>query len=161
MAIVRYCAAADVSKVLSAAGVSLRVDDGDATVLDAIDEASVEVDGFALLLYSQTALLASQWVKKKCAWLAARFLCLRRGNAPSKAMAKECERIFDQLDEVRLGSLQIPDAPQRKAAAPVLSNQRVRLVPIPQAVTERGRSTGNPEGYPPHDDQYDPTDYTL
>jgi hypothetical protein len=49
----------------------------------------------------------------------------------------------------------------QKAAVPVLSNQRVRLTPFPQAITETGRSTGTQEGYTPNNDNYDNFDYSV
>lgn len=160
MAITQLCAADDVQKILSAAGVSLRIDD-DATATDwAIDTASMEFQGFAGLLYNTAALAASNWVKKTVAWLAAEALCERRNNAPSKKLAKRCEKIREVGEDIRLGFFVIPDAPQNKQTVPVLSNQRVRLVPIPQVVTETGRSTGTQEGYIPTDDGMDFTEYT-
>ena len=50
----------------------------------------------------------------------------------------------------------LPDAATRKAAAPTLSNQRVRVWPVPHVVNTRHNSTGNPQGY---DGNADPSDY--
>lgn len=159
MAITTYCAAGDVQKILSATGVSLRVDDDADASLWAREEAAVLINGYCQLLYSIAALAASTWVTRQSAWFAARELCRRRNNPVPQPLAEKCEALDERFEDIRMGQFQIPDAPMRKANAPVLSQQRVRYVPIPQAVTERGRSTGTPEGYPTFDDQYDITDY--
>lgn len=160
MPITQLCAAADVQKILSTSGVNLRTDDDAAATSWAIDAASVEFMGFAGLLYSTAALAASNWVLKTVAWLAAEALCERRNNAPSKPLARRCEKIREVGEDIRLGFFVIPDAPQSKQTVPVLRNQRVRLTPIPQVVTEPGRSTGHQEGYPTTNDPADFTDYT-
>ena len=157
-----YTTAALVQKILGLSGVSLRVDDDTDAADWSREEASVEIEEFLLLNYTSTALAASNWVARTCAWLAAGYLCLRRLNAIPSALAEELARRRARLEQMRLGQLKVPDAMPRKGEAPVLSNQRVRLRPIPQAVTERGRSTGTPANYPQHDDWTDQyIDYTL
>lgn len=160
MAITQLCAAGDVQKVLSQVGVNLRTDDDPTAMSWAIDTASMEFMGWAGLLYSVSALAASNWVVKTVQWLAAEALCERRNNAPSKRLTHRCEKIREVGEDIRLGYFVIPDAPQSKQTVPVLSNQRVRLVPVPQVVTEVGRSTGKQQGYAPFDDQQDYTDYS-
>lgn len=158
-AITTLCADGDVQKILSVVGVKLRVDDDAAALQWAREEAAVDILGYVGLQYSPTALANSNWVLRRAAWLAARHLCSRRGNPVPGVIRKRCEQIEAQLQAVQDGR-PIPDAPQSKQSVPVLSNQRVRLVPIPQVQTEPGRSTGKQQGYSTNNDQYDVTDYT-
>ena len=161
MAITSYITSAELQLEMSASGISLRVDDDSTATAQAIADASIEADGYALLRYNRTVLAASDWYKLKVKHIAQFMLATRRLNpCPQSAQIKYGKAIAD-LEKVQSGLVNICDAPGRKEEAPVLSNQRVRVVPFPRTVTERGRSTGQPEGYTQHDDSTDVMDYSL
>lgn len=156
MAATPYCTAAQLATRMSATGVALRTDD-DATGDDiAIDEASIEIDGYLRLMYTPAVLATSDWVRKKCVDLATYFLCIRRLNNVPRSVELVYDKAIKDLEKVQSGQMQIADIPMRSAMVPTLSNQRVRLKPFPQVVTEPGRSTGEQgDGYVPHNDRQD------
>ncbi|WP_020475713.1 phage protein Gp36 family protein [Zavarzinella formosa] len=136
-------------------GADLRIDDDSLSLDDVIADATTEAKGYVSRLYSDDALASSNWIELKVRDIAAYFLCLRRLNdAPPSAKLAYDKAIAD-LEKIQSGETQIPDAAMTKQAAPVLTNQRLRLWPFPNIVNVPSRSTGNPEGYYSHDD---PTD---
>jgi len=147
-----YTTSTKLQKRLSSTGVSLRLDDDATAVTQVIEEATIEVNGYCQLLYPISELAASDWVCLKCTDIAMWFLCARRNNPVPQVVQDRYDKALADLERVRAGSLQIPDAGMSKAAVPVLSNQRVRLWPFPHVVTERSQSTGTPEGYTGNDD---------
>lgn len=153
--ITQYCDAEAVKKILSAVGVKLRMEDDKEALSWSIDEASVDIDEYCLQSYTPASLSQSNWAAKQAAWRAAKYLCQRKNNPVPASLAEEVEKREERLEMVRTGLLKIPDAVKRKADVPVMTNQRVRLSPFPQSVSERGRSTGTPQGYTPHDDRTD------
>jgi phage gp36-like protein len=161
MAVTSYITSAELQLEMSASGVSLRVDDDATATAQCIADASIEADGYALLRYSRVALAASDWYKLKVKHIAQFYLCTRRQNPCPQSAQIKYEKAIADLEKVQLGKLNLPDVAGRKEEAPVLSNQRVRVTPFPRTVTERGRSTGTPEGYTQADDTTDVFDYTL
>ncbi len=147
MTISAYTTEAKVTKRLSATGVSLRVDDDVTAGADACMDASIEVYGYLGNIYSDTSLAQSQWVSKKATDIAAVYYCQRRGNPVPKALRIVFDKAIEDLERAQAGKFVIPDAAQRKANVPVLSNQGVVLRPNPRVVTQKTASTGNPEGY--------------
>jgi len=157
---VTFCDDSDVQKILSQTGAALRIDDDAGAAQWAREEATMELLEYLGFRYTTTAMQKSAWVTRKAAWISAKFYCERRGNPVPGSLADELYRqesgLYARLEQMRTGLRSIPDTMTRKADIPVLSNQRERLKPFPQAVTERGRSTGTPDGYTPFDDQTDP-----
>lgn len=159
MAITAYTTSGAISQRVSADGLSLRVDDSGADINAVIDDASIEADGYALLLYSRTQLSQSDWYAKKVTDLAVYYLCQRRLNAvPDTAQANYDKAIAD-LEQVKTGFLQIPDCAMRKGLAPRVSNVRSKLYPFPHVVVEPKRSTGTAAGYVQNKDAYEFFDY--
>lgn len=156
MATTAYCTIGDIQNRLSATGVTSRTDDTPPDDYgDVIDEASRIVDESCLLMYSEANLAASGVVKHWTANIASFLLCERRGNPVPVGIASKYERVMETLDKVLLHGRQIPDIPMRKVGAPVLSNVRVQLAPVPHTVVERSRSTGKPDGYRQRNDVLD------
>lgn len=151
-----YTTREKLEKRMSAVGVDDRIDDDLTSLTEVIADATVEVNGYCLTQYSATQLAASDWIQKKTLDVACFFLCLRRNNPPPQSVQFMYEKAIADLELVRAGSIRIPDAATRKAAAPTLSNQRVNLWPHPHVVTIPHSSTGNPEGY---DQSTDPHDF--
>lgn len=157
MAQLQYCTSGDLNLVLSANGVTLRSDDNASAVSDAIDEASAEIDFYCARRYDPASALAtSLWVAKKCRVIAAAMLCTRRANPIPQGISFRYEKAIKDLENIQSGKLQIPLVAGRKTDAPVLSNQRAALSPLPRVVTEMGRSTGTPQGYSQPQPAFDP-----
>ena len=157
MAQLQYCTSTDVQLVLSAEGVTLRSDDNAAAVSDAIDEASTEIDFYCARRYDPASALANNlWVAKKCRVIAAAMLCTRRANPLPQGIVFRYEKTIKDLEGVQSGRVQIPLVAGRKTDVPVLSNQRAALSPLPRVITEMGRSTGTPQGYPQPQPAFDP-----
>ncbi len=143
-----YCSLTDLQNRLSADGVTYRTDDDPPTLYgDVIIDASSQIDEHLYFLYDPTQLALSDWVRERCADLAAYLLCERRGNPPPPGIASKYERAMDRLEKVRLGQLAVPNLPVMKSMAPVLSNCRIQLFPWPRVVVEPSNSTGTPAGY--------------
>lgn len=152
MAQTLYTTSAEISTRVSALGVSLRDDDMPGTgsldgVVGAISDASTELDGYALRIYSPASLAGSAWVRKKCTDIAVYFLCLRRLNDPPRAAQAQYDQALKDLEGVRGGKIAIPDAYERRGLAPELSNVRVGLQPTPRIVVSDNLSTGKDTGY--------------
>jgi Protein of unknown function (DUF1320) len=143
-----YCSLSDCADRLSSAGVALRLDDGppsfDGSVLQ---DASRTIDEFLLLWYTEANLAVSPWVRQRCTDIAVVHLAERRGNPAPSGLARRYERTLERLEMCRLGRLNLPDVPMRKAAAPTLSNVRTVLAPVPRTVVQRARSTGTVSDY--------------
>jgi len=157
-----FCEWSDVQNRLSAAGANLRVDDDPAARDEVLIDATVEVMQYTFLLYSEAALANSNWVNRKTRDVACWYAASRRANPVPKSIQALYEKAIKDLENVQVGAFLIPDAPMRKNAAPVLSNQRVAMYPFPRVVTATGKSTGTQEGYTPFNDRFDYVfDYSI
>ena len=155
------CASVRPGTRAGAVGVTLRTNDVD-RLPQAISDASIEVDGYALLMYGANSLAASSWVEKKARDLAVYYLCAGRLNPFPQSVQAIYDKAITDLEKVRGGSITIPDAAQSKASVPVMSNVRIRQTPVPHTDVEMGRSTGTPEGYVQFADPVETFfDYTL
>jgi phage gp36-like protein len=160
--ITTYCTAADVRNRLSADGVALRTDDASpAALTDALESAAVEVNGYAEPFYEPAALALSNWVRFKARDIAVYLLCLRRNNPVPKSVQARYDKAIKDLEGVRAGWVVVPDAAQRRANTPVLSNMRVASYPVPHPVVVAGTSTGEREGYVQNIDRMDILDYSI
>lgn len=136
-------------------GVDLRIDDDIGSIDETIKDATIEALGYVSRLYSVDSLTSSNWMEMKVRDIAVYFLSIRRGNPAPESVQAMYEKAISDLTAVQNGTAQIYDAAMSKMAAPVLTNQRVNVFPFPNIVNVQSRSTGNPDGYTPHND---PTD---
>lgn len=150
-----YTTRAKIERRISQVATDLRIDDDLEAIDDVIEEATTEVNGYCLIRYSETQLGNSEWVALKCLDIAVFYLCMRRLNTAPQSAQVRYEKAIEDLKAVEKGK-HIPDAATRKAAAPVLSNHRVRLWPHPHVATTPHNSTGDPQGYP---QATDPSDF--
>lgn len=141
---------------ISADGVDLRIDDDLASLTNVMQEAWTEVLGYCLNRYSETQLAASEWTLLRWTDLAVMNLCERRNNPAPQSVCRKHEKAIADLERVEAGTKNIADCATRKAAAPTLSNQRVRLSPIPNLAVTPHNSTGDAQGY---DQKTDPLDF--
>jgi phage gp36-like protein len=150
-----YTTSDKVTRFMGSLGVSLRSDDDHTAMNEAITDASVDVFQYCGLRYTDTQLAASAWVEQKAKIIAAWHFCCRRLNPVPSNLQAMYEKIIEQLERVQAGQQRIADIRARKEDVPVLSNQGVTLRPFPRVVTVPSQSTGNPEGYTPHNDPRD------
>jgi hypothetical protein len=157
-----YVTQTDLEKRAGAQAVSLRLDDDPAAVTEAIADGCAEVDFYLAPRYdpAAAAFAANSWVRRAAVVACLVTLCERRLNSVPKALAAEWERWQAKLELIRTGAAIVPGLAQRKGDVPVLSQPRVRLWPYPRTLTERGRSTGHPAGYPLRDDNLEPPNFT-
>jgi phage gp36-like protein len=146
-----YTDRAAVERLLSAAGVRRRLDDGgdgqadaaeSAALDDAIADATETVNYYLFSKYLPARLAASPWVWRRATVLAAYALAQRRGNPAPEPLAERAERAVEELEALADGPRVLPGVPLRMTLAPTWSNVRVdptrnwRVIRV-----ERGRSS--------------------
>lgn len=135
MATQTYCVAADVEYVLSAAGVTARLDDAEdgqrsvaeeAFLTRAIEIAAGKINQKVRHQYKLTDLAAgNDWLRDCNATLAAKSLAMRRGNPLPESLAQECKDYEAMLDRIRYGREQIPQQSPSFDHTPTVSNYTV------------------------------------
>lgn len=152
------CTRERIERRISSTGIDLRIDDDQDSLIDVFGDAWVEVQGYCSQRYSDAQLGQSNWTLTRWTDIAVMFLCERRGNTAPDSVARRYDKAIADLEKIKAGSEPIVDAAQRKAGAPTLTNQRVRLFPHPNIVSKPSTSTGTPSGYVQPIDQadYDP-----
>lgn len=157
-----YCTQGDVEALLSAEGVSLRLNDsdpdGDPTTAESaylttqgINYATARINNFCLGRY-EAADLATDWVINDWATvLAAYWLSCRRGNDPPKSLALMRKEVLDELALVRGGRLALEGINQRISESPGWSNirfpsyYRVRQLRVQRPISEGTNPTNRPQ----------------
>lgn len=142
MAVTAYCDIDDVRDRISKEGVELRVDDiPPSDYGGVIDRASRVIDRYLRRRYAPATLAASEDVSDLATSLATYFLCTRRGNPAPGSVAFDYEEAMVYLKEIRFGGADLADVAERRAAAPTMSNIRVRLRPEPHSVVVPAKSS--------------------
>ena len=155
MSTVPYSTITKVQKRLSTGAVEDRTDDDSDAINDCLLNATLDVQGYLLGLYSDNALRASEWVTLRTTDIALWYLCARRGN-PVPGPIQACyDRAIADLVRFSKGTPQIPNTPMLRSTAPVVTNQRVSLWPFPHIVNIPSQSTSKREGYTSNDDRTD------
>ena len=128
-----YTSADDVTAVLSAHGVRLRLDDDQSGSLSVAETATLTqfrgwasqtVEMYTFDHYAPAYLATSPLVQAWATWLCCYELCKRRGNAVPEVIQDEAERTEDTLKDIQGGRLRIPGIPLRRSRAPTWSNTR-------------------------------------
>lgn len=129
-----YTTRADVERMLSAAGVRLRLDhfgDGistgatDANVMtDAVDMATETVNFYCWSKYEPSRLATSVLVNRWATVLAAYEVCMLRGNPVPNVLMQRAEKVETYMQQVADGPRVLPNVPRRRTGAPVFSNLR-------------------------------------
>lgn len=133
-----YCVAADVEFVLSAAGVTACLDDGEEGVrsaeaddlLDrAIDIAAGKINQHVRHQYKLSDLTpaTNTWLRDTNAYLAAKVLATRRGNPCPESLVEEVKEREATLVEIRWGRESIPQQLPSFEHIPTVSNYKSRL----------------------------------
>ena len=136
------CSREDVESVWSLEGVNTRIDDNDDGVIDvtpnppaladeesyltdAIEDASDEMYIYLQAHYDADELAASRWVNRRCAYIAAHLLSIRKGNGPQ--YTDKVEQIMAMLQEIHHGVKFIPGASKNHTSLPGVSNVMVDM----------------------------------
>lgn len=133
-----YCIASDVEFVLSAAGVTACLDDGEDGIrsaeadglLDrAIDTAAGKINQHVRHQYKLTDLagMTNTWLRDTNAYLAAKVLATRRGNPCPESLVDEVKERELALVEIRWGRESIPEQRPSFEHIPTVSNFRPEL----------------------------------
>lgn len=153
-----YTTQADIERVLSAAGVTLRADDDDdgihegTVVTDCIEEATDDLNTYLLERYLDSDLNGNEWIRRKTTRRAALLLCMRRGNPPPASLAKQWEADKLLFEEIKAQKRNVPRLRNITGRAPVMSNQMVDSRYHRRKLrTQTEISTGQP-GQLPRDD---------
>jgi phage gp36-like protein len=131
MPLTTYCTEAQMQRLFSGDGVTAFSDhnaDGvaDTSVVDdCIEQATEEINAYAMQRYSDTALSGSNLVTRWCTVLAVYFLCERRGNSPPASLQSEFERIMAKLQQIPSGIFKLPGVATRSDFRPGFSNVTV------------------------------------
>lgn len=128
-----YCVQADIERLFSIYGVTAFSDHDEEgqtdtdVVDDCIDQATEEINRFAMQRYSAEGLATSTLINRWCTVLATVFLCQRRGNPVPESLQDEFARIMEALVAVATGAVGgiLPGVPLRGNLRPGMSNLQV------------------------------------
>ena len=123
-----YCTEAQMERVLSGAGLTLRVDDDDDNINDAAnvtwvrEEATDWINSIIGFRYAAADMAANDYIQKIAAHKAACLASERRGNPVSASLLRTCEKFEEILELVRLRKREIPRLNESANRIPSLSN---------------------------------------
>lgn len=129
-----YCTQTDVEQILSANGVTLRLDDDGAGLVsaaeqlrmtDAINGAACTVDFYCFSKYTQAQLATSMFINRAASWLAAYDLCGTRGNEVPESILEEAEKWEEKLAKIESKGGRVPGLPYRMSQCPTMDNTRL------------------------------------
>lgn len=156
-----YCTTDELRRFMSAAGVLAFADhDGDGiedeeVVNDAINWACEEINGYAQEKYTPSDLASSILLNRWAVVIAARCLCITRGNVVPSTWEEEYDRLTNASDgmlvRIRRGEYELPGVPKRGPHAPSMSNLTVDRRHIRTKIRViRETSTDQPGTLPQH-----------
>lgn len=116
-----------IERLISEQGFNLRMDDLIGSnrsdyMTSLVADATELVNANCAQFYNTSDLANSWWVNIRATWVACYFLSQRRGNVPPASLAVRYKEILAELEEVRLGLIQIPGIPTSANMAPAMSN---------------------------------------
>lgn len=124
-----------------------------ARIVRAIEYATARVKRYCCGRYDDSQLVLATSVKEWAMYLAAAWLCKRRGNSPPKSIADDAAEAKEELKAVQHNQLQIEDIGTRTAAWPFMSNVTVDLnYSFAKVRVEQPISEGTPTQYPQYID---------
>lgn len=115
-----YSTVADVEDILSVEGVEYRIDDNEngnistddtAHVLKAINYADFIIQFRMKLKYFDATLASSDFITFCSAWIAAKWLCRRRGQSVPSSILDGVDEIMEMLNMIKDGHAAIPGVP--------------------------------------------------
>lgn len=171
---VLYATETDLDNILSPFGVQVRTDDTDSGSTDesiisaVLTQASSDINFYLFQRYPLSTLAPGGtplvWVEMACSFIAAKYLCMRRGNPVPEQVEEKYQQVIEALRDIEAGKRQLPAdsglANPQFDDTPAISNYtysewymrtKVRRVPA--------TSTGGPQT--PNRKQYNAPDYWL
>lgn len=123
-----YTTRAEMDRIFSASGVSLRIDDlsdpDDVTIFtEIIGEATEMVNYYCSLNYEEIDLNDSFMVRRWATWIACYLLSQRRGNPA--VFSDKYEEVLAMMEEVSNFTRIIPRLPTREDLTPAMSNLHI------------------------------------
>lgn len=94
-------------------------------VADAINEATAEIDLYCSQRYAQADLQGSTIINRWATIFAIVFLCENRGNPPPERLLDRMEFIYERLEKIREGAMNIPGLAFIGGQRPTFSNLTV------------------------------------
>lgn len=128
MPLTTYCTEVQMRRYFSTDGITAFADhdqDGtadDDVITDCIEQATDEINAYAMQRYSAAALSASTLIIRWAVVLATKFLCERRGNSAPASLQSEFERIMLKLQQIPTGIFKLPGVATRSDFRPGFSN---------------------------------------
>lgn len=163
MPLTTYCVEADIERIWSAEGLDYRADyNGDGqnnadVITDVIEETTEDINVYLLERYTAATLATSAWVTRKCAFLAAYELALKRGNSPPESWERKREELLLLLDEIHHRRKDVPGIIESANRTPAMSNlhmdmrynrSKIRVVPsISTGGLPQGAATQKTDNY--------------
>lgn len=118
-----YTSRNEMNRIFSAVAIENRLEDliDDAqTVLEIIEEATDWINQYCSMLYEESDLNNSRWVRSRCTWYAC-YLLSQRAGYPA-LFTDRIEKIESDLKDVFTQQVPIPRLPYRSNMAPAMSN---------------------------------------
>jgi hypothetical protein len=121
----------EIERLFSQMAIKLRTDDLAGVDIaswweEHISDATLRVWTYLHLLYGDTTgtptsdLVNSYWIRRRATWIACYYISQRRGN-PAQFSERYAE-IIDELEQVHLGFLQVPELPTSAKLTPAMDN---------------------------------------
>lgn len=124
-----YTSQAEMTRLFSADGITLRLDDLEETteqpsmLTEIIEEATEEINSYLEPFYEPDQLAASPYIRRIATYLGCRILSMRRGNPD--LFEERVEEFRKFMLEVSVGRRRVPRIPLRQNFAPALSNYQI------------------------------------
>ncbi len=124
-----YTTQAEIERLISAAGASLRTDDDQdgspesGVWQDVIDEATDTINFYCESHYEPVDLTDNLWVRRSATLIGAYLLCQRRGDPG--LYHDRYAKVIEMLEKVAFGRMQIPRLQTKEDFSPAASNLRV------------------------------------
>lgn len=153
MATTTYCLKADVEDIISAAGVSMAVDDNrdgintaaeEARVTRAIAMAASNMNARLVRRYKLSDLSSNDWVKFCNATLASEMVMRRRGNGPPPSVVDAADQYREDLQAIMEDRLDVPEQSESFDFSMSVTNFSVQRAKREQKVrVDKRTSTGD------------------
>ena len=139
-----YTDADHIANIIGQYGVNLRTDDADGQTLTtaACTYATTQID-FYCGKYDADDLAANEWVMQVAAFVAVRWMCMRRLNSVPKGIADEWkDNLKPQLELIQMGEAVVPRIDQPRRAVAVDNYHADQRYFNDQVRVDTSRSTG-------------------
>lgn len=126
-----YTTQAKIERLFSSLGVRYYSDHDETgvtdtdVVTDCISQSDGEIDLYCRGRYSEAGLSGSTLIERWSTILATCYLCERRGNPVPDSLAKEADRIYERLEKIQTGAMQLPGVAFGQDLRPAFSNLTV------------------------------------